>query len=52
MEQGSLNTPPMTRMSSQDLNAYAGWVGANFQPDPDVDISDLLNQLYDLAQVS
>ena len=51
MDQGSLNTPPMSRMSSQDSISFAGPVVNNYQPDPDVDITELLEQLYDLAQV-
>ena len=52
MKQGSLNTPPMSTMSSQESIAFASGIEDIFQQDPDVDISDLLEQQYDLAQVS
>ena len=48
MEQGSLNTPELSQFSSQE--SFAGPIDANFQPD-DTDIGELLEQLYDLAQV-
>ena len=51
MNQGSLNTPPMSRMSSQESTSFAGPAVFNYQLDPEDDITELLNQLYDLAQV-
>ena len=51
MNQGSLNTPPMSRMSSQDSISFDGPAVVNYQLDPEDDITSLLNQLYDLAQV-
>ena len=51
MEPGSLNTPILSSMSSQESTSFAGWDDANFRLDADGDISELLNQLYDMAQV-
>ena len=51
MELGSLNTPPMSRISSQESNAFTGWNEARVQPDDtDGDISELLKQLEELAE--
>ena len=42
----------MSRISSsQESTSFAGPVDANFQLAPDIDITELLEQLYDLAQV-
>jgi len=51
MEQGSLNTPPISPLSSQESTSFAGPTVFNYQLDPEDDITELLNQLYDLAQV-
>ena len=51
MEEGSLNTPALSQFSSQESTSFARPVDDNFRLD-DADISELLNQLYDLAQVS
>ena len=53
MNPGSLNTPDLTWLSSQESTSFAGWNDVRLQPDDaDVDISELLDQLYDLGQVS
>ena len=46
-----MDTSVLSSFSSQESNTFAGWVDANFKPDQDVDITELLEQLYDLAQV-
>ena len=51
MDQGSLNTPVLSPFSSQDSISFAEPVVVNYQPDPDVYITELLEQLYGLAQV-
>ena len=50
MEEGSLNTPALSQFSSQESTSFARPAEDNFRLD-DTDISELLNQLYDLAQV-
>ena len=38
-------------LSSQESTSFAGPAVFNYQLDPEDDITELLNQLYDLAQV-
>ena len=48
----SLNTPIISPMSSQESNTFAEWNDACFQLDTQDNIDKLLEQLYDMAQVS
>ena len=51
MKQDSLNTPVLCPFSSQESNKYAGPAVVNYQLEPEDDITSLLDQLYELAQV-
>ena len=47
-----MDTPVLSPLSSQESNKYAGPAVFNYQLDPEDDITQLLEQLYDLARVS
>ena len=46
-----MDTPEISPLSSQESTSFAGPAVFNYQLDPEDDITELLNQLYDLAQV-